>query len=343
MINPEAALTETYSAAAKIVAGLPRDAEVLLVCHVNPDGDALGSMLGFALGLRQLGFTKVHATFPEPFEVADVFGFLPGLDLLVAPEQTYSTPALGVSFDAASVGRLGRLVEGLEAADEWIMLDHHGSNTGFGTIRLLDPGAAATAVVAARLLDELGVVLDPAIATALYVGVATDTGSFKFDATTADVHLLAARLVAAGAQPAEVARRVFDSRPFAAVRLLADVLQRAVLEPKAAGGRGLVSAFATAEDLLRYGQPAHVLESFMDVIRSASEADVACLVKPLPSGEWAVSLRSKGATDVAAVAVALGGGGHRLAAGFTGSGTAQDVLDAVRARLEVGTIRDISD
>ena len=90
---------------------------------------------------------------------------------------------------------------------------------------------------------------------------------------------------------------------------------------------------ATLADLDRYEQHTQALESFMDVLRTAAEADVACLIKPAAEGEWSVSLRSKGGTDVADVAVALGGGGHRLAAGFTGYGSADDVIAAVRALL----------
>jgi bifunctional oligoribonuclease and PAP phosphatase NrnA len=326
-------VTPDLPGAAKIVAGTAREANVLLVCHVIPDGDALGSMLAFGLGLRRLGFTSVQATFPEPFEVAEPFRFLPGLDLLVRPADTVAKPDLGISFDAASEGRLGELVPALMAAPDWIVLDHHLSNTGFGTGRLVYPDAAATAAVSADLLDALGVEFDREIATCLYVGLATDTGSFKFDATTSEVFALAARLVAAGARPAEVARQVFDTRPFAVIEMMSEVLARAELDPTAARGLGLVSAYATQADLDRYRQPAHVLESFMDVVRTAAEADVACLIKPLGPGRWAVSLRSKGATDVSAVAVALGGGGHRLAAGFTGLGEASDVLAAVRAAL----------
>jgi bifunctional oligoribonuclease and PAP phosphatase NrnA len=333
-VTRESTIDDELGRAADAVARLDRDATILLVCHVNPDGDALGSMLGFALGLRQLGFTRVVATFPERFEVPAVFGFLPGQDLLVPPAEAPEKPDLAVSFDAASPSRLGELAPALEAAPSWIVLDHHASNPGFGGIRLVDPSAAATSVVAARLLDRLGVVPDRAIATNLYVALTTDTGSFKFDLTTAEVHTLAARLVAAGADPAEVARRVFDSRPFAAIQLLTVVLARAELDPAAVGGKGLVTAYATLEDLARFGQPPHVLESFMDVLRTAEEADVACLVKPVTAGRWAVSLRSRGATDVAAVAVALGGGGHRLAAGFTGYGEASEVLAAVRAKLQ---------
>jgi phosphoesterase RecJ-like protein len=166
------------------------------------------------------------------------------------------------------------------------------------------------------------------------VALATDTGSFKFDLTTPEVHALAARLIAAGAEPAEVARRVFDSRPFSAIRLLTTVMARAELDPAAIGGRGLVTTYATLEDLATFALAPQVLESFMDVLRTAEEADVACLVKPVTPGRWAVSLRSRGETDVSAVAVALGGGGHRLAAGFTGYGEVSEVLAAVRAKLQ---------
>jgi phosphoesterase RecJ-like protein len=327
-------LDSEFDRAAQAVLETPRDAVVLLVCHVNPDGDALGSMLGFGLGLRQLGFTQVIATFPEPFAVAPVFGFIPGQEMLVPPAQAPVAPDLAFSFDAAAVGRLGELAPALQQAPTWVVLDHHVSNPGFGVIRLIDPDAAATSVVAARLLDRLGVTFDREIATGLYVALVTDTGSFKFDMTTADVHLLAARLVAAGASPSQVALNVFDSRPFAAIRLLTEVMARAELFPSAASGAGMITTYATLDDLDRHGQAPQVLESFMDVLRTAQEADVACLVKPVAEGRWAVSLRSRGGTDVSAVAVALGGGGHRLAAGFTGFGTAADVVAAVRKALD---------
>jgi phosphoesterase RecJ-like protein len=328
-----APLAREVERAVAVLRDLPRDASILLVCHVNPDGDALGSMLGFGLGLRQLGFTRVVATFPEPFAVAPAFSFLPGQDLLVHPSAAPARPDLGMSFDAASETRLGELVPALRAAATWIVLDHHASNPGFGGVRIIDPAAAATSLVAARLLDALDVIFDREIAIDLYTALATDTGSFRYDLTTEEVHLLAARLVAAGARPAEVALRVFDTRPFVAIQLLATVLARAELDLAAAGGAGLVTSYATPDDLERHGLPAHVLESFMDVLRTAEEADVACLVKPAGEQRWSVSLRSRGLTDVSTVAVALGGGGHRLAAGFTGYGSVADVLASVRAAL----------
>jgi bifunctional oligoribonuclease and PAP phosphatase NrnA len=323
-----------WSAAVDAVQKLPLDAPVLLVCHVNPDGDALGSMLGFGLGLRELGFRRLQATFPGPMEVPEPFAELPGQELLVPAAQAATAPDLMMCFDAASASRLGELAGRIGAAGTTVVLDHHASYTGFGTVHLVDPQAAATAVVAEGLLARLGVVLDASIAECLYVALVTDTGSFKFDMTTPTVHQLAARLLATGIKPAEISRRVFDTRPFGAVRLYGEVLTRTQLEPAAAGGRGLVWTYATLADLAQHEQRPYVLEPLIDAVRCTAEADVSCVVKQVAAGEWAVSMRSKGASDVSAVAVALGGGGHRLAAGFTGYGELADVVDAIRAKLD---------
>lgn len=323
-----------WAAAVELVEKLSPDAAVLLVCHVNPDGDALGSMLGVALGLRELGFRQLQATFPGEMVLPEPFASLPGRELLVPAEEALAAPDLMLCFDAASASRLGELADRLETAGATVVLDHHASYTGFGSIHLVDPAAAATAVVAEELLTRLGVTLDAAIAECLYVALVTDTGSFKLDTTTPAVHQLAARLLTTGIQPGEISRRVFDTRPFGAVRLYGDVLTRTQLEPAAAGGRGLVWTYATLEDLARHNQQPYVLEPLIDSVRCTAEADVSCVVKQVASGEWAVSMRSKGGSDVSAVAVALGGGGHRLAAGFTGYGELSDVIDAIRAKLD---------
>jgi bifunctional oligoribonuclease and PAP phosphatase NrnA len=323
-----------WSAAVAAIRSLAVDAQVLLVCHVNPDGDALGSMLGFGLGLRRLGFSRLRATFPGPFEVPETLTALPGLDLLVPAAAAWEDPELMVVFDVAAESRLGSLVDRLPQAKATIVLDHHASNTGFGGTNLVDPSAAATSVVAEQLLDRLDVPLDAEIAECLYVALATDTGSFKFDMTTPRVHEMAARLIATGIRPGEISRRIFDTRPFGAMKLFGEVLGRAQLDPTAAGGHGLVWTYATLDDLRRHGQRPHVLDALIDPVRTVAEADVSMVVKQLAEAEWAVSLRSKGAVDVSGVAVSFGGGGHRLAAGFTGHGGPGDVVVAVRERLE---------
>ncbi|HEX7745895.1 MAG TPA: bifunctional oligoribonuclease/PAP phosphatase NrnA [Micromonosporaceae bacterium] len=321
-----------WTAALAAVRGALRG-QVLLICHVNPDGDALGSMLGVGLGLSRLGVQHLQATFPGPPEVPEPFRELPGLELLVPADEAYPDPDLVLCFDAASASRLGELADRLDRAGTSVVLDHHASNTRFGDLHLVDPEAAATSVVAEALLERLGVGLDAEIAECLYVALATDTGSFRFDMTTPGVHRMAARLLTTGIQPGEISRRIFDTRPFGAVRLYGDVLARAQLEPDAAAGRGLVWTYATLDDLARHGQRPWVLEPLIDSVRCAAEADVSCVVKQVADGEWAVSMRSKGAVDVSRAAVALGGGGHRLAAGFTGHGSVADIVRAIRAEL----------
>lgn len=326
-----------WAAAVAALRGLAMDGRTLLVCHVNPDGDALGSMLGFGLGLRRMGVRHLQATFPGPPELPEPFHGMPGLELLVPEDEAYPEPDLVICFDAASAPRLGALVDRLGTAAS-VVLDHHASNTRFGGINLVDPHAAATSVLAEELLSRLGVPLDAGIAECLYIALATDTGSFRFDMTTSAVHQMAARLLATGIRPGEISRRIFDTRPFGAVRLYGDVLSRTQFDPVAAGGRGLVWTYATLDDLARYEQRPYVLEPLIDSVRCAAEADVSLVVKQVGVAEWAVSMRSKGAVDVSRVAVKLGGGGHRLAAGFTGHGSADEIVDAIRAELDGSVI-----
>jgi bifunctional oligoribonuclease and PAP phosphatase NrnA len=321
-----------WAAAVAAIEAVPPSGRVLLLCHVNPDGDALGSMLGFGLGLQRLGGRSIQAAFPGSQDLPPSLHGIPGSELLVRPEQAWTDPDLVLCFDVASASRLGALADRMTRPAA-IVVDHHASNTRFGGIHLVDPGAAATSVVVDRLLERLGVPLDRQIAECLYIALVTDTGSFRFDMTTPAVHEMAARLLATGIRPAEISRRVFDSRPFGAVRLFGAVLQRSVLEPAAAGGQGLVWTYATLADLQTYGQRPYVLEALIDSVRCTVEADVSCVLKQVAENDWAVSMRSKGGVDVSQVAVSLGGGGHRLAAGFTGTGSVDEVVSAIRAQL----------
>ncbi len=332
-VGPRGPSEAAWAAAVAAIRHWVPGGRVLLVCHVNPDGDALGSMLGFGLGLRRMGARHLQATFPGQPDVPDAYRDLPGMDLLVAEADADLDPDLLMTFDAASESRLGSLVGRFGTARASVVLDHHASNPGFGAVSLVDPDAAATSVLAEALLARLGVPLDAGIAECLYVALATDTGSFRFELTTPAVHEMAARLLRTGIAPAEISRRTFENRPFGAVRLFADVMTRVVLEPSAAGGHGLVWTYGTLDDLARHGQRPYVLDALIDPVRCTAEADVACVLKQVSSQEWAASLRSKGAVDVSAVAGALGGGGHRLAAGFTGHGSFADVIAAIRGLL----------
>jgi len=297
--------------------------EVALACHVGPDGDALGSMLALGIALRARG-TKVLASWgSEPFEVPAAYSCLPGLDLLVPAEQIPAEPALLVTFDTGSTDRLGVLADRVETAADVLVVDHHVTNTRFGTVNLVDDTAAATAVVVVELLDRLGWEVTADVAAAVYTGLVTDTGSFKYAATTPQVHELAARLLATGIRHDLISRYIWDTAPFAYVQLLGAVCARAELEPDDVGGLGLVWTTVGEQDLLRHGLALSDVEGVIDVLRTSMEAEVAAVLKTDPAdGLLKVSTRSKGAVDMGAVCEALGGGGHRFAAGFT---SAEDV------------------
>lgn len=306
---------------------------IVLACHLNPDADALGSMLATGLGLRQLGI-PFQASFSNPFQLPRALAALAGRELLTRPEQVSPRPDVLVTFDTGSVDRLGDLAPLVDTAGEVIVVDHHVTNTGFGTHNLIDPSAAATAVVVDELLSRLGVALDPAIAECLYVGLLTDTGSFRGAATTPDAHLFAARLLSTGIRPEEISRRLYDARPMRSLHLLADVLARVALEPAVASGTGLSWSYVTQDDLARHHLEMEWVEGVVDMLRGAEESGVAMVAKQTAAGEWSISLRSRGAVDVGALSVRLGGGGHRLSAGFTGVGPLDSVVAEVRAALD---------
>ena len=307
--------TADWSAAVELL----REAdEVALACHVGPDGDALGSMLALASGLRSLGKTVVASWGGEPFEVPRSYAFLPDVDLLVPPADFPPTPAVLVTLDTGSVDRLGSLADRVPGSERCLVVDHHASNTRYGDLHLVDETAAATAVLVAELLDRLGVALTQGIAAALYTGLVTDTGSFKHVGTTPAVHELAGRLLATGIRHDLISRAIYDTAPFGYVRLLGSACARAELEPAAVGGRGLVWTSVPADEVRAAGLGLSDVEGVIDALRVAQEAEVAVVLKGDPvDGDWKVSTRSKGAVDVGAVCTALGGGGHRYAAGFS--------------------------
>jgi len=309
------------------VSALRQSSSVLIIAHVTPDADALGSALALGLALESLG-KSVQVSVGEPgFKVPASLDFLPGQHLVVSPEQI-ATPEIVVSCDTSSDARLGLLADVLNAAPISIAIDHHASFTGFGTIHLIDPVAPATAALALELIDRLEVSLTTDIASAIYSGLATDTGSFKFQGTTADTLRIAARLYDAGIDHSTLARLLFDDEPFAALVMMGNAVRNAVLDRVAVNGMGLVYTSIAVAD--RGDLPELAMERVIEAMRRTNEAEVAAVFKQDDDGIWKGSLRSKTAINVGEVAAALGGGGHHYAAGWTAT---QD-LDAAIANLK---------
>jgi phosphoesterase RecJ-like protein len=307
----------------------------LVVTHENPDGDALGSMLGATLGLRAFGKDVVmHLAGDAPLPAE--FGFLP-LDELRRdlPEDLEERVLLAV--DCANEHRIGPESDALRRARLVLDVDHHHDNNRFGDANLIVADASSTAEIVRDLLSELGVGLTPEIAEALYVGLVTDTGRFQYTNTSPKALRLAAELVEAGADVHGIFRNVYETVQFAKLKLLARALDRAQLYE---GGRLLVS-FLLRSDFSDVGAVEPYSEGIIDFLRQAEGAELVALIREPPTDggpTHRISLRSsKDEVDVSAIARERGGGGHRQAAGFSSEQPIEQIVEFIRRAFVAAT------
>ena len=311
--------------AGRVLAGAD---EIVLTCHIGPDGDAMGSMLAVALAAAAAG-KRVLPSFGPPYVFNPSLRFL-AIELLVPPDKVPASPKVMVSFDAGNIDRLGGMADTAARAECLIVVDHHSQGSdGFGNLHIIDPRAAASAELAFLLIESAGWEIDERIATSLLTGLVTDTGRFQYSNTTPATLRLAADLVATGAQPEVIGRHIYEETPFGYLAAAARVMERAQLVPEV----GLVWSVLLAEDLAAAGIDLTDTDSLIDLVRLPVEAGAALLLKEHGPGEFKGSMRSRGVADVGAVAQALGGGGHRNAAGFTFHGSPEEAVEAVRALL----------
>jgi phosphoesterase RecJ-like protein len=301
---------------------------VALACHVSPDGDALGSMLGLFHALRAAG-RPVVASFPNPFVIGPHYRDFPGLDSLTAPNDFPAEPGVMVTFDCGSLGRLGDLEPSAKAAGELIVVDHHVSNDRYGSINVIDADAAASGVLVRRLIDRLGLPLERDAALCLYAALVCDTGRFQYDTTTAEVFDLARELVSFDVPVSKLSRTLFEEHRFAYLQLLGEALARAEL----ISDQRFVWTAVTNDMLVRHGVTIEEVEGLIDILRRTSEAEVTCVLKEEVDHTVRVSLRSLGEVDVRHIAEAHHGGGHRFAAGFTSTDDIATIVRSIRAAL----------
>jgi phosphoesterase RecJ-like protein len=300
----------------------------VVATHENPDGDALGSMLGVTLGLRQLGKDVVmylSGTAPTPGE----YRFLDLSDVQrELPADTEERVLLAV--DAANERRIGPEPDVIERAKLVLDVDHHHDNSRFGDVNLIVPEASSTAEIVRDLLRELDVPLNQEIAEALYVGLVTDTGRFQYTNTTPKALRLAAELVEAGADVHGIFRHVYETLQFAKLKLLARALDRAQLFE---GGR-LVISYLVKDDFGDVGAEEPYSEGIIDYLRAVEGSEMVALIREPPRGEGParrISLRSShDEVDVSAIAAKSGGGGHRQAAGFSSEASIEEIIDFIR-------------
>jgi phosphoesterase RecJ-like protein len=286
----------------------------LLTTHENPDGDALGSLLGMHRILESLGKDTVMFLAAKEFPLPVEYRFLPLEEVFHEPPADIAD-RLVIFLDCGNIDRMP--VDFLQNGDNTLInIDHHHDNTRFGTINLVDVDASCTAEIVYDLAALLDVELTPEIANALYVGLVTDTGKFMYENTDARSHRMAAGLIEAGVEVNEVYRRLYEHAPLEKLRLLARALEAITLRDQ---GR-LAVTYISTEDYAVTGASEALTEGIIDHLRTIDGTLVAAVVRDQADGGRAarkVSMRSTdGRVDVSAIARQHGGGGHRRAAGF---------------------------
>jgi len=312
----------------EVVDALRGAQRITAIGHENPDADTLGA----ALAIRRVGErygVPAEVVMADP--VPPYLQFLPGVaEVRTAPALE---PDLAVVVDAGDLARVGRVAT--DHAD-WLArarivnIDHHVSNPGFGAVNMVDPDAASTCEMVTLLLPDLGVELDPELATVLLAGIVNDTHTFAHPNVSPRTLRVAASLVEAGASLAAIHRAIYAEKPFATLTLWG----RALAGVASASGGRVVHAALTAAMMAETGTSLDASEGFIDLLGLAREADIVLLFKEQTPAITRVSIRTSARADAVAVAAAFGGGGHARAAGCTVEAPLAEARDRVLAECE---------
>jgi phosphoesterase RecJ-like protein len=295
-------------------------ASILIVTHVNPDGDAIGSLLGLASALRERG---------KQVTTAVDGGITAGFQFLQNSEVTQSKLESGdwdlmISVDASDEPRTGMVGEyGRAHSKKVINLDHHETNSYFGDIFLVMPQAVSATEIIFHWLRMMHHPISRAIAIPLMTGLLTDTMAFRTNNVQPSTLYVAQQLMEAGAPLYELTQRVLDTKPYTSIALWREALQTLAFDNK------IVSAVVSQESLKSVGIKDVTDGGLVTILNSVNEALVAVVFKETADGHIEISMRAKRGLDISPVAVALGGGGHKVACGATIDGP----IEAAKARV----------
>ncbi len=290
---------------------------ILIASHAEPDGDCVGSLLALGLALDKLdkSITLFNAS-PIPA----VYRFLPGVEKITRHFDEAAAYDLAIILDCGDIARVGEASSALERIPIIVNIDHHVSNTGFGHLQLIDTNACATAEIVYRLINALKISFDKSMATSLYLGILTDTGSFRFSNTNQAAFAISKAMIDIGVEPHNVAQRVFGTYSLGRIKLLNMDLNSIEISEN-----GKLSLMTVSRSMLNdTGTSPEDIDGMINYARRIEDVKVAALIHEIKNGtgkfanmnKYHVSLRSDSTVDVARIAGKFGGGGHASAAGF---------------------------
>lgn len=309
----------------KLAETIKSSKNIILLSHVGPDGDTLGSMLALREIILQLdNDKKVDAIIVG--KVPDVYKFLPDINLAkLADDKTlYQSYDLAITVDCAAPDRLGDSIDLFRNAKKTANIDHHVTNPEFADINLIEPQSASTGEVVFKLAENLGITLKKEMAINLYTAILTDTGGFKFENTKPATLYTCAKLIEAGADPAYIFKQAYESKPLPMVKLLARAVDEAVLVEN----NRIAYTFVSRNLLESLGATDDYVDGIAESLRQINTVEVAMVLKETPKGDTKVSFRSN-RIDVGEIARFFCGGGHKLAAGCTIQKSLVDTLNEV--------------
>ena len=283
----------------------------LVTTHADPDGDAVGSALAVMHFLRALGKTEVVCTCHDP--VPRIYDWMPGAVEIIEPDAIEGTFDLVVIIDVAQRERIGSVAEVLGDDQRILVLDHHREDKPCGTVNFVEPTYAAASEIVVDLFEAAGVAMSEDAATCAYVGLTTDTGSFRFGNTDARAHRHAIALLEAGIDAAAISARVFDVMSLPKSALLERVLQRIQVSDCAR----YAWSWVNADDLVHVDATSEDMDGLVNYVRNIEGIEVGLLFRELEKDRTKVSVRSQGQVSSSEILKPLGGGGHAGAAGAT--------------------------
>jgi phosphoesterase RecJ-like protein len=295
---------------------------ILLVTHVSPDGDAIGSLLGLG-ELLQVQGKEVTLACEDP--VPDIYAWLPGSIKVV--QQGRGSYDLVISLDCSDERRMGQVFDDGIAGIPLLNIDHHITNTCFGSVNWVDPSSVSTTQMVLGLADAMGWELTEAVAVCLLNGIVTDTRSFRTSNVDTAAMGAALRLMEAGASLSEITRRALDQRPLASIRLWGQAIKRSRLE------NGVLWTEVTRAMRRRWGLSENDNSGLANFLSGVREARVVIVFTERDDGTVDVGMRAIPGLDVAQVALRLGGGGHPQASGCTLAGGLSQVRERVLAEV----------
>ncbi|MGD8961572.1 MAG: bifunctional oligoribonuclease/PAP phosphatase NrnA [Desulfobacterales bacterium] len=290
---------------------------ILVASHAEPDGDCLGSLVALGLALNKLDKT---ITLYNPSPIPAVYRFLPGVEHIAKQIKEAKEYDLAIVLDCGDIVRVGGDSSVVDQIPIVINIDHHVSNTGFGDVQLIDTDACATAEIVYRLIKALEIPFDKSIATAIYLGILTDTGSFRFSNTNPAAFAISKAMIDIGVEPHTVAQRVFGTYSLGRIKLLNMALNSIEISEN-----GKLSLMTVSRSMLNStGTSTEDIDGLINYARRIEDVKVAALIHEIKNGagkftnmnRYHVSLRSDSTVDVAKIANKFGGGGHTSAAGF---------------------------